>query len=253
MAKNTVSLTISPIPYLLSPISYLHILPAALLAILLAGCASFKSPSLSPVGEFALAADAPEGLSGIAWMGNDTYVLAEDSGGRIHTATIGLDAATGAVTGCVFSAVQSVPGLVDAEGITCERESDLLYVSDEAGTKILKVLPDADPIRVPLPDFFSETRPNKSLEALSGEHSSRSAAFCLWTANEDALTIDGPPSSVTIASLVRIARVPPFAMKKDADAWWYYRLDAAQGGLGGLGDALDAAFNASKENGESAE
>ena len=211
---------------------------ATALMLLLAGCVT--QPTLTPVGEFPLPPSAPEGLSGIAWTGNDTYVLAEDSGGRIHTATIGLDAPSGTVTGCVFTAVQSVPGLVDAEGVACERESGLLYVSDEAGAKILKILPDAAPIRVPLPDFFSTTRPNKSLEALSCE--STGHGFMLWTANEDALPVDGPPSSATNAPLVRIACIPPFAMKKDACSWWFYRLDAAQGGpIPGAGK--DVPFN----------
>ncbi len=227
--------------YLLSTIYYLPILPGAVLALLLAGCAT-RCPSLSPVGEFALAADAPEGLSGITWLGDDSYALAEDSGGRIHRAHIVLDAVTGAITNCTFTGVQSVPGLVDAEGIACEHESGLLFVSDESGAKILKLLPDASPIRVPLPDFFTHTRPNKSLESLSCEHSNRGAGFCLWTANEDALTIDGPPSSATNAPLVRIASLPPFAIKKDAGDWWFYRLDAAQGGpIPGAGP--DVPFN----------
>ncbi len=211
----------SSIYYLLSAICYL---------VLVTGCATDQCPRIEPVGEFALAANAPEGLSGIAWCGGDDYALVEDSGGRIHRARIELDTASGAVTNCVFTDVQTVPGLVDGEGIACDRESDLLYVSDETGSKILKLLPNASPIQVPLPDFFSRTRPNKSLEALSLGHSDRSASFALWTANEDALTIDGPPSSATNAPLVRIASVPPFAIKKDANAWWFYRLDAAQGG-----------------------
>ena len=230
---------LSVICYPLSVICYLRILPAAVLALLLAGCA-IRAPRLSPVGEFSLPQDAPEGLSGIAWCGDDDYALAEDSGGRIHHARIALDTATGAITNCIFTGVQTIPGLVDAEGIACERESGLLYVSDEAGAKILKILSDADPIRVPLPDFFSKTRPNKSLEALSCERTGH--GFSLWTANEDALTIDGPPSSATNAPLVRIARIPPFAMKKDACSWWFYQLDAAQGGpIPGAGK--DVPFN----------
>ncbi len=208
---------------------------------LLAGCAT-RIPTLTPVGEFPLAADAPEGLSGIARVNSDTYALAEDSGGRIHFAQILLDYETGAITNCVFTDIQFVPGLVDAEGIACERKSGLLYVSDEAGAKILKLLPDASPIRVPLPDFFTCTRPNKSLESLSCEESHRGADFCLWTANEDALTIDGPPSSATNAPLVRIACISPFAMKKEVGSWWFYRLDAAQGGpIPGAGP--DVPFN----------
>ena len=232
---------LSIIYYPLSLISYLRILQAALLAMLLAGCAT-RCPSLSPVGEFALPEDASEGLSGITWLGDDRYALAEDSGGRIHFARILLDYETGAITNCVFTGVQSVPGLVDAEGIACAHESGLLFVSDESGAKILKLLPDAPPIRVPLPDFFTHTRPNKSLESLSCEHSNHAAGFCLWTANEDALIIDGPPSSATNAPLVRIASLPPFAIKKDAGSWWFYQLDPAQGGpIPGAGP--DVPFN----------
>ena len=84
-------------------------------------------PSLSLVGEFELDKDAPEGLSGIAWtfvpelfgrpvnysermpdgsdvFAPDSYALCEDSGGRVHWATIGLDLESGAVTSAVFRA-----------------------------------------------------------------------------------------------------------------------------------------------------
>ncbi len=198
--------------------------------LLLAGCATDKCPRIEPVGEFALAANAPEGLSGIAWCGGDDYALVEDSGGRVHRARIELDTASGSITNCVFTDVQTVPGLVDGEGIACDRESGLLYVSDEMGSKIFKIHPNASPVQVPLPDFFARTRPNKSLEALSLEHTDKNTTCKLWTANEDALTIDGPPSSATNAPLVRIVSVPPFAIKEDTNDWWYYRLDAAQGG-----------------------
>ncbi len=207
---------------------------------LLAGCVT--QPTLTPIGEFSLKQDAPEGLSGITWLGDERYALAEDSGGRIHFAQIRLDYETGAITNCVFTDVMTIPGLVDAEGIAYERGSGPLYVSDEAGANILKLLPDASPIRVPLPDFFTHTRPNKSLESLSCDHSRRGAGFCLWTANEDALTVDGPPSSATNRPLVRIACIPPFAMEKEADSWWFYRLDTAQGGpIPGAGK--DVPFN----------
>ena len=212
-------------------------------ALLVAGGASpQRTPRLSAVCEYMLPSAAPEGLSGIAWLGDDRYALAEDSGGRIHTAAIGIDETTGAITNCVFTELRTVPNLADAEGIVCDRESGLLYVSDEAGAKILKLLPDASPIRVPLPDFFTHARPNKSLESLSGEDSHHGAGFRLWTANEDALTVDGPPSSATNAPLVRIACIPPFAIKKNAGSWWFYRLDAAQGGpIPGAGN--DVPFN----------
>lgn len=43
--------------------------PFCAAALLLAGCVT--QPTLAPVGEFPLPSAAPEGLSGIAWTGND--------------------------------------------------------------------------------------------------------------------------------------------------------------------------------------
>jgi hypothetical protein len=88
------------------------------------------TPSLSLVGEFELAPDAPEGLSGIAWTSNpehpvyhferpwreegespvadacgpDSYLLCEDSGAWIDFAEIGIDRGSGAITSAVFRA-----------------------------------------------------------------------------------------------------------------------------------------------------
>lgn len=221
---------------------YLRILPAALQAMLLAGCAAIKCPTLTPVGEFALATDAPEGLSGIAWCGGDDYAVAEDSGGRIHRARILLDNEMGAITNCVFTEKRTIPGLVDAEGIAYDRQSGTLYIADESDPKILGVRNDGVSSAMPLPGFLSNARPNKSLEALSCGHSDRGAGLGLWTANEDALTIDGSPSSATNAPLVRIFSIFPNAGGTFCGDWWFYRLDAAQGGpIPGAG--TDVPFN----------
>jgi hypothetical protein len=236
-------------------------------AMLLAGCVT--QPTLTPVGEYSLPEDAPEGLSGIARVNSDTYALAEDSGGRIHFAQILLDKETGTITNCTFTGILEVPGLVDAEGIAYNKyrgKEGTLYVADENGPKIVqfplgsqrkvdKILDSVffpfsggavETRPLPLPEFIRHARPNKSFEALSidrpGSGYLPQFGLPLWTANEDALTIDGPPSSATNAPLVRIASLPPFAIKKDAGDWWFYRLDAAQGGpIPGAGP--DVPFN----------
>jgi hypothetical protein len=241
--------------------SFFHaILYAATL--LLAGCSVLPPPALTPVGEHPLPSAAPEGLSGIARLRSDSYALTEDSGGRIHFAKIIIDKTTGAITNCTFTDVMTIPGLVDAEGIAYNKyrgKNGTLYVADENGPKIVqiplgsqrkvdKALDDVFFIwsggavaekPLPLPEFLRNVRPNKALEALSAERPSFSNpppqfGLDLWTANEDALTIDGAPSSATNAPLVRICRIP--------DDWWYYRLDAAQGGpIPGAGP--DVPFN----------
>lgn len=193
---------------------------------LLAGCAT-RPPTLEPIGEFFLPDDAPEGLSAITWMGGDRYAMAEDSGGRIHFARIGIDEATGAITNCVFEKTTTVDGLADAEGIAYDPTSQFLYVSDESGPKILLLRDTGDPQGLIYPEFFKQTRGNKSLEALSIEM--RNGDPVIWAANEDALRCDGPVSSATNSALARIAAFPPITKRKDAGSWWFYPLDKAAG------------------------
>ena len=205
-------------------------LPLVALA-LLAGCAThLPLPTLEPVGEFPLADDAPEGLSAITWIGRDNYAMAEDSGGRIHFARIGIDEVSGAITNCVFEKTAAVDGLVDAEGIAYDPAARCLYVSDESGPKILLLRLDGD-LRsgspMYFPDFYRTVRGNKSLEALSVEI--RDDSPVIWTANEDTLRGDGPVSSATNSALVRIAAFPPITAKADAGSWWFYTLDRPVG------------------------
>ncbi|MBQ7721672.1 MAG: esterase-like activity of phytase family protein [Kiritimatiellae bacterium] len=198
-------------------------LPLVALA-LLAGCATrLPLPTLEPIGEFALADDAPEGLSAITWMGDDRYAMAEDSGGRIHFARIEIDSDTGAITNCVFTGVRTVPGLADAEGIAYDPSNGILYVSDESGPKVLLLREEGEPQEILFPEFFKQVRGNKSLEALDLE--TGDGGVVLWAANEDALRCDGPVSSATNSSLVRIAAFPPITTKADAGSWWFYALD----------------------------
>lgn len=202
---------------------------AALTALALCGCAVERPadrPALEPVGEFQLPQDAPEGLSGIAWLGDDRYALAEDSGGRVHFARIGIDPSTGAVTSCVFEKTIAVPGLVDAEGIACDPAGGAVYVSDETGPAIFRIPEDGATARIAVPDFFFGARPNKSLEALSAETTANGGCI-LWTANEDALGCDGAMSSAEDAAVVRIAAFAPGAAGECR--WWRYELDRAEG------------------------
>ena len=213
----------------------LHPLPvgvALAAALFLAGCAS-TPPTLGPVGEYALPATAPEGLSGIAWLGDDRYALAEDSGGRIHFARIGLDRTTGAITNCTFTETWTIPGLVDAEGIAFDSRSGTLHVSDESSSQIFQIQNGAIPQLKHKFIYIDHIRPNKSLEALTYDTTyykwNRDDSI-LWTANEDALTLDGPTSSATNAALVRIMAVPMHIKFFPLLGDWFYRLDAAQGG-----------------------
>ena len=143
-------------------------------------------PSLSLVGEFPLPDSAPEGLSGIAWRGgipgfgdswDDLYALVEDSGGRLHSATIGIDRGTGAITNAVVSPAGSIPGAADLEGVCCGAVPvaggtvPTLFASDERGPAIwAKAAFDASSpewASLPLPEPLRRCRFNRALESLA--------------------------------------------------------------------------------------
>ena len=223
------------------------------------------SPSLELVGEFELDKDAPEGLSGIAWtfapdlfgrpvnysermpdgsdvFAPDSYALCEDSGGRVHWATIGLDLESGAVTSAVFRASWQPIGIsasADLEGIAHKRRTNrrcALFLSDEGADHIYRrrLSPRGDHdagasiMSAPLPDPLKSPRRNKGVEAMCLSPDENT----LWVANEDSLPEDGPVSSTANGSRVRLYALdvsdrqwPPADPR-----WWFYELDPAAGG-----------------------
>ena len=218
------------------------------------------APSLEFVGEFDLPDSAPEGLSGIAWLGNtpgmkgffpDDYLLVEDSGGRLHSATIGIDRGTGAITNAVVSPAGAIPGAADLEGVACGGPCDeravaaLCFASDERGPEIRMRFffdpPGAKWWPVSLPEALKGCRPNLALESLALSADGR----LLWTANEGPLPEDGPEPTAKHGSRVRLyALDAEQLLRGSADAslasttagatqspppWWFYPLDPATG------------------------
>ena len=180
-------------------------------------------PSLSLVGEFPLPDSAPEGLSGIAWRGgipgfgdswDDLYALVEDSGGRLHSATIGIDRGTGAITNAVVSPAGSIPGAADLEGVCCGAVPvaggtvPTLFASDERGPAIwAKAAFDASSpewASLPLPESLRRCRFNRALESLALSPDGR----LLWTANEGPLPEDGPEPTAERGAKIRIYALP---------------------------------------------
>ena len=177
------------------------------------GSGEERLPSLSPVGEFDLPDTAPEGLSGIAWRGteglpgrNDLYALVEDSGGRLHAATIGIDRDTGAITNAVVSPAGAIPGAADLEGLACGcmGPTPVLFASDERGP-VIRAKPSLDTsgpdwTALPVPAPFRHCRPNLALESLALSADGR----LLWTANEGPLPEDDPEPTAKHGSRVRL-------------------------------------------------
>jgi hypothetical protein len=121
----------------------------------------------------------------------------------------------------------------DGEGIA--RAAEVLYVvAIETAARVERFDPAGRYLgTLPLPARFAEhARSNKGLESLGASPSGRH----LFTANEAALEIDGPPASETRGTLVRIVSLRLGAGVAREHAYRTEPLGAGQGGSMGVSD-----------------
>jgi 3-phytase len=197
---------------------------------------SARSLRAVPVGRFDFeSADpgedatlAPEELSGIVWIENDRYLAIGDAHAVVHPLTIVIDPRTGAVRSATFGAPLPLrdalgsrlpePAMAeDREGIAYDpARREVLIANEQTGAdkrwpsieryssegKTLAILrADADPALAP----FLHARLNRAFESLA-----RAAdGSALWTANEDALFVDGPAASDSTGAVVRLLKLDP--------------------------------------------
>lgn len=210
----------------LHPPALIPILAAA--ALLIALCESLLAgPRVVPAGEYILPRNAPEGLSGITWTGRNNYSLIEDSFGTVYSMEILADLESGAITNAAFTDERKISGIRDGEGIAFDSRQNMLYISDEAGPKIVRTCLHGDdaPVVLTTPGIFRKMRGNKALEALAYDNDSG----ILWTAAEDAMEGDGEISSPVNEAITRV-----FAFATDSgdlrlSSDYRYRLDRAYG------------------------
>jgi len=145
-------------------------------------------------------------LSGIAYGGGSTYYAVGDNGAPTIWK---LDSPLGSRTGWIQSpAVTGSIGVPmmgrDSEGITLSPERTSAWVSDEIDSTInqFSLVTGLMLGSVAVPSIYrpANVQDNRGLESLSY------AAGKLWTGNEEALKPDGPLSTTTAGSWVRIQR-----------------------------------------------
>ena len=179
-------------------------------------------PGQGPVTLAPGAAGAHE-LSGLSWAGVERWAAVSDDDGGLFWLRIAVDPASGRIAGAVVEGRVDLPGGTDLEGVALGAAASSVYVSDEIGPAVRQHgLPDGRLLRsATLPPAFAQLRRNLGLEALA-----RDAQGQLWTANEEALEVDGPTSSPEAGTLVRLLRL-------DADlrptGQWAYRTDPIAG------------------------
>ncbi|HZW08766.1 MAG TPA: esterase-like activity of phytase family protein [Phycisphaerales bacterium] len=153
------------------------------------------------------------GLSGVTWLGGNSYAAAMDNSNHLVLFEMSLG------TDGTIDSLANIRGLTlshsgDHEGIALA-SPDSVFVSDEAASTIREfTLADGSLLRtLTVPAIYSGRRGNLGLESLSFD-----PAFA-WTANEEALTPDGPratPESGTRVRLLRERTATDFALAQHA-------------------------------------
>lgn len=162
------------------------------------------------------------GLSGVTHLGGQRYAAILDNSNKAILFDLALDA-NGMIAGVgdVRGLTLSIGG--DNEGIALSGEG-LVLVADE-NIMVIKEhrLSDGQYVRqLNPPTIYAQRRSNLGLESLSVSNG------MVWTANEEALTVDGQRASPTTGTVVRIQRM---TLNDEQAGQWAYIVDAMHGPL----------------------
>jgi len=161
-------------------------------------------------------------LSGLAWVGGSTYhAVGDDGATAIWTLSATIDASTGWITGAaVVAAIPAAALGSDSEGIAFRPAAKSVFITDEVASTISEFsLATGGLIQgVPVPAIYAaaNVQSNMGLEAVAYR------GTALWTVNEEAVVPDGPLSTTSAGSWVRIQR---FDGSFTAAGQWAYRTD----------------------------
>ena len=143
-------------------------------------------------------------LSGIAWAGGELFHVVSDQANVVRELTLDIDPTTGRiVSGLLAGSLPLKVKARDVEGIAYVSATRRLFVSSEAGGVFSFSVQDRQIRRETVPPIFAQARRNLGLESLTWN----ATAQQFWIANEEALAPDGPVSSASAGTLVRLQRL----------------------------------------------
>ena len=218
-----------------------HLVGLWLAHLLVASAHLQGAPTVLPVGRFDFVDNTGSGareLSGITWLGGNRYLAVNDESSIVHPMTIHVDANTGAISSAQIDPagiwLRDANGLpltgTDLEGIVSDGQR--LWVSNESGPRITmhdqttgiqqQLLTTSSH---PTLGVFQNIVANRSWESLTR----RVDGSQIWTANEEALTVDGPPATTTLGTVVRLQQ---FDGNLNPTRQWAYRTEPIPGSVG---------------------
>jgi len=206
---------------------------AAAIAVAAAGPSAAGTWSVTDLAQgpvpLASGATGATNLSGLAWISGNQWIAIADKGAAAYPLTISLDS-RGRITGAALGAAIPLGGTGDGEGIAWDAVRGTLFVSDETGPAI-REYPAAGGAALQslaIPSVFSFARSNLSLESLSFDPVARA----LWTANEEALSVDGPVAGFVEGTVVRLQRFDSSFAPSGQWAWITDPIEANYGSPG---------------------
>lgn len=206
---------------------------------LMASSLTHAQHTITDVGRFDFTDTSGSGareLSGLAHVGGSSYYAIGDQDALLHTLSISIDPLTGQITTASIAptpVVLSGASAGDRESIALQGPN--LLIANEAQPRLEAFNPiigsaNGPAVTPSTPGFgiYANSRPNRSWESLAVFQANTST---ILTANEDALTVDGPAASFTDGAFVRIqaARVDASNSTATAIGQFAYPIDAING------------------------
>lgn len=151
----------------------------------------------------------PRGLSAITYVGGNSYYSVCDNGSEIGLYPCTIAVSDNGLTVNSFSTVATnqairLSGTSDLEGVAYDPATGNIWVAEESGKTIKEYNPATGAIiqALDIPNVMKQINGNYGFESLtiSGD------GLTLWTANEEALTVDGSRSSYTNSTTVRLVK-----------------------------------------------
>ena len=182
---------------------------------------------VEPVSEVARPTDTPAQLSGIAWLGGNSYLVVDDTDACLLPLTLEINPTDGSLStnGVVFGAPLPLHGASDPEACVWDAASHTAWVADEITSTIREhSSTDGTAHRTaPVPSALRRPHNNLGLESLALSED----GLALWTASEDTLPADGDRSSAMSGGLIRLVK---FTRDTPQSDWreagqWAYRTD----------------------------
>lgn len=184
-------------------------------------------------------------LSGVTYLGPtgdgfERFAAIQDENGRIITMDLKFSPEGSIVSAAAVSAL-TLSVNADYEGIAfTDPARNTVFVSEESTPGVHEHSLDngARLQSAMLPQLFQNSRSNRALESLTRSPDGK----VLWTANEEALTLDGPASSATIDTIVRLQQLLDNGASVTAGVQFAYRVDPYHSPIGnrsGLTDLIE--------------